>query len=445
MIFHKKREESHEDFERAKSIFDERYYDRLHDVFPRDILGVKKYISWSFLIGYIDALHSGTQPNIEEIFNTAVQKSLAVIPLSQKRKESLHKHIFSLSQVWDTLRDFFDVTDSVVRDPFFALVEDFSMDGDISKEEFILLEETYNSQWDFLKALEALPKHIHDMFHYHIQMTLSNNYSEKRSDFESEYGPELDILKKRWINTQPVIDFVSRGFYKTPGKYRKFEHRNRRMRRTFKLALLKLLRIKLWNIDAKRILDRFESWESFEDIFLLIFKIMEIINENPNKQEIYTLLLVDDETKDEVFSAEENKKKILEWESLVMKIASMFSKWHSEWEEEIAEGMLGKLLENDTDIVWEDVYFNREDDNAGIYAQATSEDSQTDDEDEPDYDSISPQTAYEMLEHRFHSVEEDKRKAFLEWEYDEIDIYNNKLLDIQVRLEKLSVVLWYSE
>lgn len=215
----------------------------------------------------------------------------------------------------------------------------------------------------------------------------------------------------------------------------------RRMRRTFKIALLKLLRAKLWNIDAQIILERFESWENFEDFFMLVFKLLEVVNEDPNSQEIYSILKLDEEIQDDVFTAEENKQKILAGESLVMKIASLFWKWtHKEWEEQLEDWILDKLLDENTDIVWEDIYFNREQENAWIYAKSWEED-QSEQEDEIDYDSISPSVAYEMLQHQFHSVEEEKRKAFLEWEYDEIDVFNEKLLTIESKLSKLCLIL----
>ena len=54
--------------------------------------------------------------------------------------------------------------DDISRDPFFALVEDFSIDGDISHEEFVILKESYDSEKCFLRALESLPKDSQNLF-----------------------------------------------------------------------------------------------------------------------------------------------------------------------------------------------------------------------------------------------------------------------------------------
>jgi hypothetical protein len=117
-------------------------------------------------------------------------------------------------------------------------------------------------------------------------------------------------------------------------------------------------------------LERFEAGENFEDFFMILFRLLEVINESPNKEEIYSILKLDEEIQDDVFTAEENKQKILAGESLVMKIASLFSKGDGKHDEsDITDGLLDKILDESTDIVGEDVYFNREHENAGIYAQ----------------------------------------------------------------------------
>lgn len=437
------REESREDFDRAENMFKENYSQKLEEIFPRDILWAKKSIAGKFIVNYVD------NPEKNNIFEKVVSDTIQTLPLSKERQNSLIENILRASELWESLHtQFWDKTD-ISRDPFFALVEDFSLDGDISREEFVILQQSYQQEGDFLKALESLPAGIRDIFHSHIALTLSNQENEKRWEFESEFSQELHDLKNKGINIEPVAVFVSKSYYKTPGKYRKYEHPKRRMRRTFKIALLRLLRAKLWNIDAKIMLERFEQGESFEDFFMLLFKLLEVVNENPNSQEVFNILKLDEDIQDEVFTAEENKQKILAWESLVMRIASLFSKSDANVDEqELWEWMLEKILDDTTDIVWEDVYFNREDENAGIYANQTSlppfpwqGEGDNEEEEGINYDNMSPEVAYEMLKKQFHDTEDKKRNAFWEGRYDDIDIYNDSLLNIQSKLEKLSKLL----
>jgi hypothetical protein len=51
-----------------------------------------------------------------------------------------------IGQLSESLQTYFEKKDDISRDPFFALVEDFSIDGDISKEEFLILQQSYEKQ-----------------------------------------------------------------------------------------------------------------------------------------------------------------------------------------------------------------------------------------------------------------------------------------------------------
>lgn len=428
----------------AEKFFREKYETHLKEIFPRDVLGVKKIMSTLFILQYGEWLQSGDMPKSEEIFNKVTAYALSSLALSSERKESLLQAVLDFWSFSETRKEFFEVTDDISRDPFFALVEDFSLDGEISKEEYEILHHEFSKEWNFLKALERLPDEVKNMFKKHIHLTLEHNLSEKKESFEWEYSKELKALKVRGYNVWVFARRISRFYYKTPGKYRKYEHPKRRLRRTMKLALLQILRVKLWNIDAQRILEKFEAGESFEDYFFLLYKLLEVIDENPSSEEIYSALKNEESIKNEVFSAEENKKKILEWESLVMSIASLFSRSESKLEEgELDEGLLGKILDESTDIIGEEVHFNREDDMAGVYAETSEENASQESQDE--LDSMSPRAAYELLSLQFQRIEEEKREAFLKWEYEAIDTFNNRLLDIQVKVEKLSKILGLEE
>lgn len=420
--------------------FDEKYTHHLEEIFPRDVLWAKKNIKGQFILLYADNIHTQSFSGEKDIFQESARRVAVTLPLSRERQKSLLAHIFDLRELSKAQEQFFHKNDDISRDPFFALVEDFSLDGDISKEEFLLLQESYDSKKDFIAALDGLPENIRNLFHSHIELALSHEHSEKRSEFESEYSQELAALKKRGMNIEPVVVFVSRNYYKTPGKYRKYEHPKRRLRRTFKLALLKLLRVKLWNIDAENILRRFEEWELFEDYFMILFKLLEVIDENPDGEEIYNILDIEEETQAVVHDAEQTKEKILKGESIITQIASLFSKAESgEQEAELEDGILDKLLDESTDIVGDTVYFNREEDEmAGVYAEGSNE---IQEDEEENYENMSPHAAHEMLSHEFHKIEEEKRLAFAEGRYDDIDIYNDKLITIQSKLEKLVKVL----
>ena len=48
---------------------------------------------------------------------------------------------------------------------------------------------------------------------------------------------------------------------------------------------------------------------------------------------------------------------------------------------------------------------------------------------------------YERLKEYFHEVDEDKRKAFLQWRFDSVDSINEKLVSVQSKIEKIAKLI----
>ena len=435
----KLREESREDFERAEKIFEEHFKQTLESIFPRDVLGVKRYISGFFSVGYIDILHIWEKPQNEVLFQKAVSQSLHLLPLSDIKKQELQKNIISLDQKKSIQEQYIGKRDDIFRDPFFALVEDFSLDGNISQEEFIILEHHYSKEKDFLKAIDILPSHTKRLFQHHIEQLFSGGENEKQDAFRSEYHQELQLLEKRWYNIFPVIRFVSPWYYKSPGKLKSYEDPRRRLIRTFKMALLRLLRAKLGNIDAEIIIKRFEDGEGFDDYFLLLFQLLEVIDENPDGEEVYHILKLEEDTQKLVYTAEETKKKILEGEKLTANISKLIG----ETDAELEQWILGKILDDDTHFHGEEILFGHGDtEMAWVYAESQKKDEDDEDELEDIIDEGDTLRGnYERLKEYFTQVDEEKRKAFWEWNYDIIDTLNEKLMRIQSRIEKIGKLL----
>jgi len=99
------------------------------------------------------------------------------------------------------------------------------------------------------------------------------------------------------------------------------------------MALLRLLRAKLGNIDAEIIIKRFEDGEGFDDYFLLLFQLLEVIDENPDGEEVYHILKLEEDTQKLVYTAEETKKKILEGEKLTANISKLIGETDAELEQ----------------------------------------------------------------------------------------------------------------
>jgi hypothetical protein len=80
------------------------------------------------LIAHVDAKHSSAQIDARAIFESSVGKVVQSLALSSERKESLKNNILKTSNLSESLQSYFAAKDDISRDPFFALVEDFSID-----------------------------------------------------------------------------------------------------------------------------------------------------------------------------------------------------------------------------------------------------------------------------------------------------------------------------
>ncbi|MDA9129033.1 hypothetical protein N9J72_00975 [Candidatus Gracilibacteria bacterium] len=445
------REEQRELYDVAENIFQENYAKKLEDVFPRDILGIKKKVSAFFIIGHAENMQPHFSPKGEngmrakiDIFKKSLDAALSDVPLSSEKKESLKTHILHLGESSETLEKYFRRNDDLSRDPFFALVEDFSIDGEISREEFLLLSESYGKTGNFFSALEGLPENLRKLFESHVGSILGKNLSERQNEFEGEYQNELEGLKHKGLNIEPVARFVARSYYKTPQKVRKYESPARRMRRTMKMSLLRLLRFKLGNVDAEKILKQFEAGENFEDFFMLLYKLLEVAQENPDGAEVYSLLHTLEETEEEVVSSEQTKQKILEGEQLTASISSIMGDLDGELEGEILE----KILDEETFFHGDEIQFTQtEQEMAGIYNEGASEklDEEEGDEEENDDEFVDAgdtlEGKYDTLKIKFQETDKLKRKAFGAGDYDAIDEYNDILISIESKMLKISKLL----
>jgi len=78
-----------------------------------------------------------------------------------------------------------------------------------------------------------------------------------------------------------------------------------------------------------------------------------------------------------------------------------------------------------------------------VYYDAGQEED--DDEEIDDTDYHSPKSAYKKLKLEFGRIEEEKRKAFREGNYENIDVSNALLLRLEKKLSKLEKILFPEE
>jgi len=432
------REESEEIFDAGKELFDERFWGLLEWVFQRDILGAKKAISTLWQIDYVDSMRGWEWCDERMIFEKNVKKVLQYLPLWSENREDLWVAILWLSEVdsW-LLENYFSET-SFRRDTLYPIIEWLFIEWEISREEYALIESSYNDHGNIHEALWKLPHGVRNMILEDVSAYTSWSESEKEQNFHDEYHRELAELHGAWYDVFPIKRFVARSYFKNPGKLRKCEHPGRRLRRTFKMALLRILKMKFGSVDAEKLLRQFDQCETFQEMFILLYKLFEVLGENDENKESFQILEETELIEKLVIRAEDTKEKILEWEKITADISSLI--W--ETDAELDEWILEKILEDDTHFHWDEILFaHGDDDMAGAYSEASSVwDEEEDERDVIDsWDTL--EWNYENLKEYFHEIDEDKRKAFLEWKFEHVDDINAKLVSIQSKIEKVAKLI----
>ena len=188
----------------------------------------------------------------------------------------------------------------------------------------------------------------------------------------------------------------------------------------FKIAFLRLYRLKYSGIDINEILRKIESLDDLDSMISLLLKFFEELKENPVLQKDYVVSDEIEETENLLNEAEENKEKSLFTEENVIKASELLE----EVENKLTNADLEKILSEDVDLVWE----NFIDRSVGKLKEAKEKIEEKSEEiDEDDLLKI---------------FEEQKRLMFLDGNYDEIDNLNIELIKVLKNLEKMKKLLW---
>ena len=436
------KEDAKEDFFEAQQIFLEEYEEVLASVFWEKKPELLSLLRAYFEIHYVDAKLQNWGIHHKKILENALRNICGDLPLSSEKKKILLQSLQTLIQFKKPKSELYHYSQQLQHHPYFPLIEDMALDWDLSREEFYALEFAFSdSSWDFTKTLDLLPPELSKRLKLMIDRYINIDRQESERSFREEYAPEITHLQEKWIETSQVIVFVARSYYKNPGRYKKYEHPKRRLKRTFKLALLRLLRKKLGMIDAENIAKRFEEWDSFIDAFMLLYELLEILPENPQSHEVYQASDALENAEDILTQSENIEEKILKWQKVTTEITRLIWDVESEMDGDILE----RFLDESTDLIWQEIYFRDESESAWILSEWKKSQESDDNEDEQDdkkYEKLSPRWAFEAIKEDFFELEKEKTKAFLDGRYDDIDIYNERLFVMQKKLEKLAVLLW---
>jgi len=434
------REESQDIFRAGEEQFAERYEKLLEDVFPRDVLWAKAAISALWQIEYVDQIRLGNNPELSDIFEKKVAVVLSHLPLSSENKADLTTAIVWISSSKKELRENYFSETWFEYDTLFPIIEGLLAEGDISPEEYSLIERWYKESWNMTESLWKLPENIRNIVLEDIGAYTTASDSSRDEAFHSEYYQELAELHGAWYDVFPIKRFLSKSYYRNPGRLRKREHPARRLRRTYKMALLRILKMRFGSIDAEKLLRQFDECKTFQEMFLLLYKLFEVLWENDENTESFIVVEEANIIEKIVLTAEQTKEKILEWEKITADISSLIS----DTDAEIEQWILEEILDDDTHFHGDEILFSHgeEKDMAGAYSESSHIELEEDEEETAIIQSGDTLSwKYEALKEHFHKIDDDKRKAFLEWEFERVDEINLRLVSVQSKIEKIAKLL----
>ena len=420
----KTKEENKEKFEKIEKDFKQNYSDFLANIFWEKNSWEKRIILVCFQLEKLD----NPEKNNSEIFNNSLKKAVELLNLSSQKKEILLSKISLLEKNKDFFADKINKVSDISKDINFPIIENLIEKWILTNTDLIDISLRYKEKKDFLESISILSKEKTEIIKNNFFLLNNTKTQNRIDDFKNDFKSEIESSKN--INIYPnIINFVGKNYFKLKLR-NKVETKLERLKRMFKIAFLRLYRLKYSGIDINEILRKIESLDDLDSMISLLLKFFEELKENPVLQKDYVISDEIEETENLLNEAEENKEKSLFTEENVIKASELLE----EVENKLTNADLEKILSEDVDLVWE----NFIDRSVGKLKEAKEKIEEKSEEiDEDDLLKI-----FEELKEKVFELEEQKRLMFLNWNYDEIDSLNIELIKVLKNLEKMKKLLW---
>jgi len=419
--------ENFEKFEKIEKSYNKNYKKFINNFFKTNLLWTKKTI-WA-----IFQLEKFNWKSSIESLNIALEKWFKILPIWLDKKEILKNKIISLEKnklnFWEIFREKTDFW----KDKNYPILESLFEWKVLNNSEMILVFSNYEKEWDIRLSLNWLKKEKKDIIKKYFYELNSTKKESRIENFSEEYSSEIRLLENKYSSNivNWVVKFVWRNFFKMKPYKKNIESNKLRLRRTFKIALLKLLRIKYSWFNIDELIKKIDSMQDFESMFKLIIKLIDIIPENNELLEKFSLKEEVDNIDEVITEAESNKEKILFLEESTIKICEIIDKGDKKLEKKILE----KILDEDTNIIWEDMIF-REEKGQNIMDLFHTKGRKKSDDEEEDLEEV-----YKKLKIQFNLLEKKKQKLFASWDFDSLDSINDEILKIMIKLEKIEMII----
>ena len=424
------KKENAEKLEKIEAEYKKEYSDFFDKLFPNDNIWLKRFISVFFQIEKLD----NPWKNNLDILKNSIKKTLKNIPLNKNKQEQLDNKLNILLEKKINFDEIFRKNNDLRKNKNFPILQDLEKYEILDKNDLIKISLKYKETHNFLESIWTLQNSKKEIIKSHFY-ELNNTKQEKRIEkFNNDFKQE--IANSKYIKIYPkVLKFIWKNYFRLRLK-NKVESKKDRLRRMFKIAFLKLYRLKYSGIDIEKILQKIEGLSDLDEMISLVLKFFEILKQNPKLEDDYIIWEEVEKVEELWIEAEENKQKILFSEKNTIKVNEIIEKT----EKKLQENDLENLLWENVDLIWEKFILREIEDWIKAENNILEEDEDLEENDEKEIDL---EEYYEELKWEYEELEKKKMKLFLKGNYDELDLINEELLKILKKLEKIEKLIIY--
>lgn len=420
--------EDKEKFDIIEQNFKSEFWVFLENIFPNDNSWIKRMVSAYFQLEKID----NESKNNTEIFSNSLKKSLENISLSKEKKEKLFTKITNLEKNKNFFEEKLTLSSDISKDTNYPILESLKEKEILTSSDLIDVSLKYKEKKNFLESINVLTEDKIEIIKKHFFELNDTKTEDRINNFKSDFKNEVESSKNLQIYPK-VINFIWKNYFKLRLK-NKVETKVERLRRMFKIAFLKLYRLKYSWIDITEILKKIETLSDLDSFVNLLLKFFEQLKQNPNLQKDYVVSDDIEEVENLVSEAENNKEKSIFTENKIIEASKLLE----ETEKKLTHDDLEKILSEEVDLVWWN-FVDRSEKNENCKFIFSDLEKKEEIKEEDLFE------IFENLKQELFETEEKKRKMFLLGNYDEIDILNDELIKILKKIEKIKKLLWIAD
>jgi len=445
------RESNEKAFEKFEKIFNENYKKFVENIFKTDILWVKRIIWAVFQLELLNG------KNNNDAFQIAVEKAITTLPLSVEKKEKLKNKILKLDNKKQNLSEIFTKNTNLKKDKNFPIIESLIERKILDNSDLLAISSNFSKKWNIKNSLDLLTKEKKEIIKEYLYLSNWTNKEEKINSFKNEYSSEIKKIEQKYPSNivNWVVKFVWRSFFKMKPYKKNIESRKLRLKRTFKIALLRLLRIKYKWYNVEELIKNINSMQDFESMFKLMIELIDIIPESNELLEKFSLQDEIDETEWLISESEKNKEKILNWEESTIKICELLDST----DKKLDKKTLDKLLEDDVDIIWNEIKIRKSIKKVELIEKKQwkiinwhfyesilekNEDTEDNDDEEEENEELTSENIvekYNELKLSFSILDKEKLNYLINDDFENLNTAIEKLAKIQIKLEKIEKLL----